>query len=122
MPQSAQSKGADIPARYQQHQRIGEGGLPAMQQMKTDTATIGIKDGIGQQMVEIDQIGACDNQACQLPALAPQKRGNQERDEPMPAIVQNGLEEVQFRSPFVLSLSKGECSCAPPVRTSTGSA
>lgn len=65
-----------------------------MQQMKTDAATIGIKDGIGQQMVEIDQIGACDDQACQLPALAPQKRGNQEWDEPMPAIVQNGLEEV----------------------------
>ena len=58
-----------------------------MQQVKADAAALRIKDGFGQQMVEIDQVGRSDNETSLFPIVAPNKRRDQEGYEPMPAVV-----------------------------------
>lgn len=93
MPQRAQSKSADPPFGYSHQQQIDDRGLPAMQQMKPDAATVGIKNRIGQEMVEVDQICAGDNKSCTAPFVTSDNGRKQKRRYPMPAVVQDRLDQ-----------------------------
>jgi hypothetical protein len=60
--------------------------------MEADRAAIGIENWRGEQMVEIDEIGCGDDKASKFPAHTPDYRSDQKRRDPMPAIMQEGLE------------------------------
>lgn len=62
--------------------------------MKSDAASVGIKDGTGDQMIKVDQIRCGDHKSGFRPMLAPDKRGNKERCDPMPTIMEEGLEKL----------------------------
>jgi len=65
-----------------------------MQEVKSYAASIGIKDRVSQQMIQVDQIGGRDNQSCVQPMSAPDYPGDEKWCQPMRAIVQNGLEKL----------------------------
>ena len=61
-----------------------------MERMKPDTAPVGIKNRVGQQMIEIDDHGRQhDEPACQ-PLVPECKPGNSTRDGKMKKDVQDG--------------------------------
>ena len=107
MPQRAQGKGANPPAWDWQHEREGEGGFPSVKEMKADRAAIRVKDRISEQMIEVDYVRAGDDQSRNLPIVAPDDRGNQERRDPMSAIMQDGLEDIQLSYLVTLNLFQG---------------
>ena len=65
-----------------------------MKKMKADATSIGIKNRISQQMVQVDQICASDNKACTAPFVTPNKCREQKRRNPMTAVVQDWLEKL----------------------------
>ena len=91
MPQSAQTQRPHPPLRDYEHGEIGKGCLPAVQQVKADAAPIRIEDRIGQQVVEINHVGARNDDACADPMLAPHERRDENRPDPVRAVMQQGL-------------------------------
>ncbi len=65
-----------------------------MERVKADAASLRIENRIGQQVVDIDQIGSGYDQPGTQPLFRPDDRGNGEGDQPMSAIMQDGLEEA----------------------------
>jgi hypothetical protein len=75
-----------------EHRCIGEGCFPSVEQMEAYAASVWVENRIRQQMVEIDKIGSGNDKASKLPACPPDYRSDQKRRNPMPAIMQDGLE------------------------------
>ena len=59
-----------------------------MKQVKADAAAVRIKDRVGKQVVEIDQISAGDHKTGAQPVLAPEDRRDQERSDPVSTVMQ----------------------------------
>ncbi len=59
--------------------------------MKADAATVGIENRVRQKMVEIDNVRSSHDKTRAFPIVSPDQRGEEKRDQPMPAIMQQGL-------------------------------
>jgi hypothetical protein len=68
--------------------------------MKTDTATIRIKDRGGQQVVQIEQNCAHHNESDRPPVLVPHHLRNNKRDQQMICVVENMSKRVQSKIHF----------------------
>ena len=65
-----------------------------MKQVKSNAAPFGIKYRCDEQVIDINQIGRRNDEACAFPIRTPNQPSDPERDEPMAAVMQDCLEGV----------------------------
>jgi len=71
-----QTNANDPPGPWKEKQyKIHQNGRPGVQGMKTNAATIGLKDRIGQQVVQVHQHGGEQNQVRALPVFGIKRIG-----------------------------------------------
>lgn len=78
-------------AWMQQHQYVGGDWQRSVQRVEADAAAVGIVDGVGQQMIDVDQQPGKHDQVTAAPFLTVDRYCNQQRHEEMQCDVDDGF-------------------------------
>ncbi|MBC6996145.1 hypothetical protein H9S92_18385 [Lewinella lacunae] len=105
MEQEANPDQSERPAQEKEY-HVPQHCIVSMQGVKMDAATVRLKNGVGQQVIQIHQHGRQQQQISPFPILPKAEKGDEKRESEMQEIVNEGLHSGKIVMRLFKSLSK----------------